>query len=183
MAEMEKPEDIVTAVVNVDNAEHDGIKDAKEALFVLQSFQMMEKYVKDMRESVYQLLENKGIGTTEIDGYKIEKTKPTVSYSLPSSVLLGIKEENPDLFTAIAKPGILLTDEDKEKLEAEQAELLLKESEISDRLNSDNLARNPEIIDNPEVVQALIKPMGLSLDEKITRKRCYKVVKAKAKKE
>lgn len=178
---MEKPTDIVTALVNVDTAERDGINDVKEALYTLQSFQQLEKYVKEGREKIYKLLEAKGIGSTEVEGFKIEKSKPTIAYSIPSDKLLSIKNSNPDLFSAITKPGILLSDDEKEALEAEQATLMVKEAEISDRLNSDELARTPQIIDNTDVVEALIKPLGIEMDEKVTRKGCYKVVKAKAK--
>ena len=154
--------------------------DGKSALKALQTLKKLETLTKTMRNDIYEKLEEEGVDkSVTIGEFTIQKVKPQMVYSIPSDKLLELKDENPDAFTAITKPGIRLDDDEKEKLEAEQIELMAKEAEISQRLEADRLSREPEIIDDVKTVQTIAKLANVSIDEKVKVKGSYKVVKAK----
>ena len=156
----------------------------EKALKALQSIKAIETLAKEMRTEVYSKLEEENVDETVVVGdYKIEKTKPSLIYSISTADLLKLKIDNPSAFNAIAKPSLALEDNEREILKAQQIELVAKEAEIAERLESDRLSREPEIIDNIEIVKAIAKIANLTVDEKVKVKGSYKVVKNKPKTE
>ena len=94
----------------------------------------------------------------------------------------AVEKTNPDLFRAVAQSGIRLEDDVKAQLEEEKEKLDAREAEISALLESDRLAREPELINSPMTAQ-LLKSHGIEPEMKVVRKASWKVVAYKAPKD
>ena len=154
-----------------------GDNSQEDALHALQFVKSLEAEAKKARETAYRKLEvtDRSKWAEQVDGFRIENASPVVAFSLPSSDLLLLEKTNPDLFHAVAQSGMKLDDKAREALEAEKESLDAREAEISALLESDRLAREPELINSPVTAQ-LLKSHGIEPEAKVVRKASWKVV-------
>ena len=159
-----------------------GDNSQEDALHALQYVKQLEAEAKKAREIAYKKLEatDRSKWTEQVEGFRIENAQPVVSYALSSEDLLRIEKENPDLFHAVAQSGMRLDDKEKADLEAEKEQLDAREAEVSALLESDRLAREPELINSPFTAK-LLKSHGIEPQVKVVRKASWKVVAFKEK--
>ena len=161
-----------------------GDNSQEDALHALQYVKSLEAEAKKARETAYKKLEvtDRSKWQEQVDGFRIENASPVLAFSLSSDDLLLLEKTNPDLFHAVAKTGIRLDDNAKADLEEEKEKLDAREAEISALLESDRLAREPELINSPVTAQ-LLKSHGIEPEMKVVRKASWKVVAYKAPKD
>lgn len=159
-----------------------GDNSQEDALHALQYVKQLEAEAKKAREIAYKKLEatDRSKWTEQVEGFRIENAQAVVSYALSSEDLLRIEKENPDLFHAVAQSGMKLDDKEKADLEAEKEQLDAREAEVSALLESDRLAREPELINSPFTAK-LLKSHGIEPQVKVVRKASWKVVAFKEK--
>jgi hypothetical protein len=159
-----------------------GDNSQEDALHALQYVKELEAEAKKARETAYKKLEvtDRSKWKEEVDGFRIENASPVLTFSLSSEDLLLLEKTNPDLFHAVAQTGIKLDDKAKADLEAEKEDLDAREAEISALLESDRLAREPQLINSP-VTAKLLKSHGIEPETKVVRKASWKVVAYKPK--